>query len=187
MLYAPMIYGPKGFAKDSFKLDGQEFLDVGCGFRKLPGSMGIDANPDAKADIRHDLEVFPWPVPDNRFDLVLLSHVLEHLTHTEKTLKEIHRVGKPGGRVVIQIPYFRSPDAYSDPTHKHFFTIGSDPFIVIRGFKGVGFWIGWPHPSKNPLKEAFKRYIHANPAVYENHLSLLAPAECLTWELEIIK
>ncbi len=187
MLYAPQIYAPAGFVRTSFKKSGQEFLDVGSGFRKLPGAVGIDANSKTNAEIIHNLESFPWPVRDSAYDLILLSHVLEHLTDTERTLREIVRIGKRGAHIVIQIPYFRSPDAYADPTHKHFFTIGSEPFLLIEGLTKVGFWIGWPHASKNPLKEAFKRFSHAYPSLYESHLSLLFPAECLTWELEITK
>ncbi len=188
MLYAPQIYALNGFVKKSFKKPEQQFLDIGCGRRKLPEAIGVDASTSSDADVQHDLEAFPWPFKDNTFDLVLLSHVLEHLTDTDKTLKEVRRVAKPGAHVVIQIPYFRSPDAFGDPTHKHFFTIASETFLLQSGYERAGFWIGWPHPSKNPLKESFKKFIHAHRAFYENSiLSLLAPAECLTWELVVLK
>ena len=187
MLYAPTIYAPKGFVKTSFKKEGQSFLDVGCGYRKLPGAVGVDADRNSKADVHHNLESFPWPFAENSFDLILLSHVLEHLPDTARTLREIWRVGKPGASVVIQVPYFRSPDAFADPTHKHFFTIQSETFIVAAGFEKRGFWIGWPHPSSNPFRELFKKFIHARPHFYERILSLIAPAECLTWELQIKK
>ena len=160
MLYAPQIYALNGFARISFKKDTQKFLDVGCGFRKLPGAVGVDADPSTDADVAHDLEKFPWPFADGEFDLILMSHVLEHLSNTAKTLREVHRVGKPGARVVIQIPYFRSPDSFSDPTHKHFFTIESETFLLAEGYERVGFWIGWPHRSRNPIKEACKQYVH---------------------------
>src|SRR3989344_4926946 len=93
MLYAPLIYAPDGFVKTSFKKEGQAFLDVGCGFRKLPGAVGVDANRNSEADVHHNLESFPWPFAENSFDLILLSHVLEHLPDTARTLRAIWRVG----------------------------------------------------------------------------------------------
>ncbi len=187
MLFAPLIYAPHGFTKTSFKKEGETFLDVGCGRRKLPGSIGIDADRGSLADVFHDLESYPWPFEDNSFDLILLSHVLEHLSDTGKTMQELHRIAKPGGRIVIQVPYFRSPDAFTDPTHRHFFTMGSETFIVTSGFKKEAFWVGWPHASKNPLRQAFKWYINAFPKQYENFTSVFFPAECLTWELSAKK
>jgi len=44
------------------------------------------------------------PFPDNHFDKVLISEVIEHLLDWEQGIKEIHRVLKPGGVVVISTP-----------------------------------------------------------------------------------
>jgi SAM-dependent methyltransferase len=40
-------------------------------------------------------------------------------------MKEIHRILKPNGKLVIRSPYFVTPNAYTDLTHKRFFTIHS--------------------------------------------------------------
>jgi SAM-dependent methyltransferase len=42
---------------------------------------------------------------DGSFDTVLLTDVLEHIYKPEKLLLEINRVLKPGGRVIIAVPF----------------------------------------------------------------------------------
>ena len=46
-------------------------------------------------------------VPDGSFDLVLCSHVLEHVPDDRRAMRELHRVTRPGGTCVIQVPYAR--------------------------------------------------------------------------------
>ncbi len=193
-LWAPRIYTPHGFVKNNL-LEGVRALDVGCGDRKLSGATGVDILALPSVDVVHDLSVFPWPFADNSFDLILANHFMEHATDVVKTLEEICRILAPGGHVVIQVPYFRSTDAFTDPTHRHFFTSQSFDYVVAGDvqaryrysatlFEKLGFWYGWPHPSKNPLKQLLKSFIAAHPEFYDQYLSILLPTECLTWELE---
>lgn len=193
----PKIYTPNGFVKEDV-LGGKKALDVGCGSRKLPGSLGMDVVKDSQADVIHDFEVVPWPFKENEFDIVFMNHSLEHVKDVLAVLSEVHRVTKNKGRVVIQVPHFRASDAYVDPTHEHFFTSRSldyflegetltDYHYVPFRFKKLSFWYGWPHPSKNPLREWMKNFAHRNPDFYDQYLSLLLPTECVTWELEVVK
>jgi ubiquinone/menaquinone biosynthesis C-methylase UbiE len=46
------------------------------------------------------------PVEDNRYDLVFLSQVLEHLPQPAQVLAELHRVLKPGGCLWASAPLF---------------------------------------------------------------------------------
>jgi SAM-dependent methyltransferase len=196
--WAPRIYSPKGFVKEDI-LNGSRTLDVGCGSKKLPGATGIDMLALPGVDIVHNLESFPWPIADNSYDLVFANHFLEHVSDVPRTIGEMHRILSPRGRVVIQVPYFRSTDAFGDPTHQRFFTARSlDYFIQDAGrferfsytpfsFSRIGFWYAWPHESKNPITKMFKRWIASHPDTYDQYVSLLIPLECLTWELEAIK
>lgn len=54
-------------------------LDIGCGQNKNKDFIGMDYVDYPGVDIVHDVEVFPWPIPDNTFQLAVSSHVLEHL------------------------------------------------------------------------------------------------------------
>src|SRR3990172_10646548 len=97
-------------------------LDVGCGRDKYEGAIGIDDNSRTAADVIHDLNSFPWPFEDNQFEMVICSHILEHLNEPYMVLEEIHRICLPNAVVSISAPYFSSFEAYSDLSHKHFFT-----------------------------------------------------------------
>lgn len=54
-------------------------LDIGAGQNKQKGFIGIDYEAFPGVDIVHDVEVFPWPLPDACVDIATTSHLLEHL------------------------------------------------------------------------------------------------------------
>jgi len=45
--------------------------------------------------------------PENSFDLILCSHVLEHVPDDRKGMREIYRVLKKGGMAILQVPVSR--------------------------------------------------------------------------------
>ena len=66
-----------------------------------------------RADEAFDITAIPHP--EGSFDLVLISHVLEHVPHDERALAEIFRILTPGGRAILQHPIrYRSPTTYED-------------------------------------------------------------------------
>lgn len=98
-----------------------KILDVGCGWNKTPGAIGIDANPKTHADVIHDLGVVPYPFPDNEFDQIICTHVAEHVPDVMAFITELHRIAKPGGRIKITTPHYSNPDWATDPTHRNHF------------------------------------------------------------------
>ena len=70
-------------------------LDVGCGQNKWPGAIGLDISPDTAADVVADLNEFPYPLEDGRFDQILCQDVIEHVREPLRFLSELHRVAKP--------------------------------------------------------------------------------------------
>ena len=62
----------------------------------------------AEHRMRYDLfnvETDRFPYPDDHFDVILFCEVLEHLTNDPlSALKEIRRVLKPGGKLVLTTP-----------------------------------------------------------------------------------
>ena len=97
-------------------------IQLGCGRDYRPGWINCDLVQDVKADKYFDLEVLPWPFPDDCADEILMDQVLEHVSDTLKTMTELWRILKPGGIVRINVPYAKSDCAYQDPTHRKFFT-----------------------------------------------------------------
>jgi ADP-heptose:LPS heptosyltransferase len=96
--------------------------NLGCGADYHFGWVNVDRFAAANPDIVMDLEAFPWSLPDDSADEILLSHVLEHLGGTSdiflKVMQELYRVCKPGAKVTIRVPDPRHDDYLSDPTHQ---------------------------------------------------------------------
>ena len=110
--------------------DGMSLIDFGCGSGRLAAALGregrsisyygIDIN---RAFLEHARAVAPpsfrfalnrtlsLPAPDVSADMVCAFSVFTHLKHTETFiyLQEIHRVLRPGGRVVFSFLEFASP------------------------------------------------------------------------------
>jgi len=57
-------------------------LDIGCGANKQKGFVGMDFRALEGVDIVHNLEQFPYPLPDNSVSFAVASHVLEHIKPT---------------------------------------------------------------------------------------------------------
>jgi SAM-dependent methyltransferase len=109
-------------------------LDVGCGSKKYPGSVGVDISPNTDADIVHDLDTYPWPIDDSSFDQVLMQDVIEHIAEPYRLMSELHRICRPGARIRLRTPHYSSVLAYSDPTHRHYFSA-----LGIRALAEPGF------------------------------------------------
>jgi 2-polyprenyl-3-methyl-5-hydroxy-6-metoxy-1,4-benzoquinol methylase len=105
-------------------------LDLGCGQGKLVKSlrqMGIGA---VGYDKQTGGAIENLKLKD-KFEVISLYHVLEHLDDPAAVLKQTRRWLKPGGVLVVEIPLVGNLSekwlgkdylAYSDKTHKHFFT-----------------------------------------------------------------
>lgn len=95
-------------------------IDVGCGKRKLEGYLGVDKLGFEGVDVVMDCGRDRWPWDDGTVDEVRCSHMVEHLDADERIhfANELYRVLKKGGTAQIFVPYWNSPRAYGDLTHK---------------------------------------------------------------------
>ena len=94
-------------------------LDVGCGFNKNPGFIGMDKRAVDGVDIVHDAEVLPWPIKDESCAVVVMSHLIEHIKPWLQidVINECWRVLEVGGQLAIATPYATSFGYSQDPTH----------------------------------------------------------------------
>ena len=177
---------------------GRSVLDFGCGMRKRPGAIGIDVNPRSSADIIHDLNTFPYPFPDNAFDEIYCDNVIEHLGDVVRVMEELHRIAKPGGEIIIIVPFFPHRQAHTDPTHRHYFGIHSFDYFV----EGTAYSSFQYSETKFMLRsvEFDKGIIHTHlfdrilvgfanrrKELYENRIANIFPLRHLTFHLEAVK
>jgi SAM-dependent methyltransferase len=96
---------------------GARILDAGCGsgrtldeLARRGSASGIEMNPlgvVAARDRGHEVAEAPVeriPHPDASFDLVTCLDVIEHTDDDVASLRELHRVTRAGGRLVVTVP-----------------------------------------------------------------------------------
>lgn len=67
------------------------------------------------ADVKMDLHEIPFD--DNTFDVVFCNHVLEHVEDYHQCMTELHRVMKPGGWGIFQVPIdYNRYRTFEDPS-----------------------------------------------------------------------
>jgi predicted SAM-dependent methyltransferase len=94
-------------------------LDIGCGFNKQKGFTGLDKRALPGVDIVHDIEVFPWPLPDACCAVIIMAHIVEHIKPWLQIdmMNEAWRVMENDGLLMISTPYGSSFKYVQDPTH----------------------------------------------------------------------
>ncbi|MEW7289560.1 class I SAM-dependent methyltransferase [Aquimarina sp. 2304DJ70-9] len=99
-----------------------ELLDIGAGTgdflalaqKKGWRTKGIEPNDHAKKLAKQkgvDLESESNKFDSEQFDIITMWHVLEHISGLENQIKELNRLLKPGGHIVVAVPNFKSYDA----------------------------------------------------------------------------
>lgn len=65
------------------------------------------------ADLHFDLHEIP--LEDDKFDVIFCNHVMEHVEDALQCMKELHRVMKPGGWGIMQVPQdFTREETFED-------------------------------------------------------------------------
>lgn len=77
-------------------------LEIGGGTRNRNGWINLDICDSA--DIKHDLNILPWPVADQSADQIYTSHCIEHVKSHFDFIHEIVRIAKVGAAVTIKCP-----------------------------------------------------------------------------------
>lgn len=83
-------------------------------FERLPNLQRVTADLYAPADLR--LDITKMDLPDTSFDLILCSHVLEHVPDDHAAMSELRRVLADGGLALVLTPYRPDRPTYEDPS-----------------------------------------------------------------------
>jgi len=110
-------------------------LDVGAGTGKILEELqrkgweaiGVDGEKEAIAWSKKrgvkvkqiDIAEKRLPFPSNRFDLVLMLDVLEHISNDRKITGEVKRILKPRGILIITVPAYQWLYSYWDKMMGH--------------------------------------------------------------------
>lgn len=130
------------------RIDGR-VLDVGCGkrpyeslFANAKEYIGMDIeNPghdhsNESIDIFYDGKTFPFPA--NSFDSVLTNQVFEHVFNPSNFIQEINRVVKPGGCLLLTVPF--AWDEHEQPyDFGRYSSFGISHILQTNGFEIISF------------------------------------------------
>ena len=131
-------------------------LDIGCGTgdflseakKKQWKAVGMEPNLKAKISSKQKgiclVETYQ-ELEDNYFDVITMWHVLEHVSDLELQIKELKRLLKPNGTIIIAVPNFKSYDAsyygkfwaaYDVPRHLwHFSKTAMEKLFALQNLK----------------------------------------------------
>lgn len=114
-----------------------EGIELNSKARKIASNSGIDVNTP---------ELF-FSLPENKFDVITMWHVMEHIYDLKGFITQAKIVLKPDGMLVIAAPNFNSYDAkyykkywaaYDVPRHLwHFSSQNIEALMLDNGFKMV--------------------------------------------------
>lgn len=120
-------------------------LDVGCGRKPYRDMFAVDEyvgleidtpqnRADKRADYFYDGVLFPFT--DHGFDGVVCNQVLEHVFTPNQFLGEIRRVLKPGGVLLLTVPFVW--DEHEQPRdYARYSSFGLKSLLEKNGFEVV--------------------------------------------------
>lgn len=158
-------------------------LHIGCGLKILSGYINLDVVKLPGVDVVHNINK-TFPFADNHFEEIVGNHIIEHVNDIEAVMKELHRILKPGGILILETPHFSFSNAYVDPTHKKFFSYYTFTYFVKGapnnyyfdfGFKSIEIHLSFN--KKLPYNYIIEPLANFFPKLYEQTPLRIFPAE----------
>ncbi len=96
--------------------------------KALSGNPRYETADLRQAGVTHQVDITRLPMPDGRYDVVIVNHVLEHIDDDRRAIRELYRVLCPGGVALLTVPLNPTrTSTYEDPSitdpvrrHAHF-------------------------------------------------------------------
>lgn len=133
-------------------------LDVGCGngaFVRAARARGLDAWGQELSAASNSEHIYVGALedvafPTDSFDVVTLHDVLEHLPHPQETLREVYRILRRPGKLIIDFPaFFKAEGKHHWKLIEHLWMFDEEQ--LVRVVEAAGFKVtdsSRPIPSK---------------------------------------
>lgn len=159
----PFYFARKGLCSGVRSFAGHLFgniLDIGCGkkpykhFFVYEKYVGMDIEQSGHSHKNEDIDVYydgrTFPFPDESFDCALSSQVFEHVFYPDGFIKEINRILKPNGMLLLTVPFVW--DEHEQPYDFARYT----SFALKHIFENNGFQIVEFNKSMNDVRVIFQ-------------------------------
>jgi SAM-dependent methyltransferase len=179
---APVIARSVSLIKDRFKGQTGRLLDIGCGYGFFLKAMqsegweteGVEISETGRnyATNQLGIKIYGNPLeelklPENTYHVVTLFYVVEHVPDPPELIRNIRRILKPGGMLLLRWPHTtplvklmgplsKSLDLYHTPYHLYDFSPRTIKRLLTScGFSHVVTMIGgYTLPSPNTARIA---------------------------------
>ena len=114
----PFFFARRGLIKSIREVAPQikgRLLDVGCGtkpYKELfdyDEYIGVDIENPGHDHTQEEIDVFydgkTLPFGESSFDCVISNQVFEHVFNPQEFTRELYRVIKPGGKLLLTVPF----------------------------------------------------------------------------------
>lgn len=126
--------------------ENETWLDLGCGMKPFESSfenaqyIGIDVVQSGAGEEMKDADLYfdgiEIPFPDNFFNGILCTQVLEHAIDSDSLVRECYRVLKVNGTLVASVPFiYREHEQPFD--FRRFTSFGLKRLLEENGFEDV--------------------------------------------------
>lgn len=123
-------------------------LDIGGAIGPYARHLGpnelviLDIDAQAPADVLGDAHSLPFQA--DSFDFIIMTNLLEHLRNPAKAIEEAGRVVKPGGKILVSVPFlFRihpNPNDYWRFTLDGLSELMDGSFTLLKYRDSGGMW-----------------------------------------------
>lgn len=171
-------------------------LNLGSGADCKQGYVNVDYYYN-KADVKHNLNKYPYPFKTNSVEEVIISHTIRYVEDLIKFFKEMHRICKNKAIIKIIDAHYSNQQAFNDFLYKQhplgtrsFLSIDStkvrEPMLKNLSFRMVKRKLIFK-PSKNFMIRFITWLANRKTTFSERWVSKIIPFEEVYIEIQVIK